>query len=108
MAERFLFKILVMKPIIKRNILISIIFFILNIIFLQVEKYIKESTGEILYIILFLALLSTLIWVNKNTFIRINNRIVNLIAKGLLILSIFASLWIIVYFFNWYIYYPNF
>ena len=88
------------------NSIILFIFFVLNILYLVVEKSIKESQGELLTITEFLLLFIVLILFNKTSFFNFEQKIKKYIAKFSIVAFVFVFHFAIIYFMNWYVFYP--
>ena len=95
-----------MKKFVIKNSLLFVAFIIINFILIILEKKLKESTSELLAIILFISLFVGLVIANFNFYINVNPKSKRLFLTCLIICAIFVFSWVIVYFLNWYIIYP--
>ncbi len=94
------------KKIVITNIIILIIFFIVNLLFLEIEKNISESTSEILMLFPYILLFISLIIFNKPQFFLFKNKIKKILIRIPVILISFFVIYLTIFLFNWHIYYP--
>jgi len=94
------------KKLIYVNSIIIFTFFALNILYLIVEKSIKESLGELLTVALFLLLFIVLLFFNKTSFFNFEQKIKKYFAKFSIVALVFSIFFVSIYFMNWYVFYP--
>ena len=95
-----------MKKTVIKNSLLIVAFILINFILIKVEKNLKESTSELLTIILFISLFIGIAIANFNIYINVKPKSKRFFLTCLIICTIFVFSWVFVYFLNWYIIYP--
>ncbi len=95
------------KKIIITNLIIYAIFFVINILLLLLEKNVKESTSEILYLSYILIFLIVLVLFNKNSYFNFKSKIKIHLVKALIATASFILFYVIVFCFNWFVFYAK-
>ncbi len=93
------------KKLITTNLIIYAIFFVINILLLFLEKKVKESTSEMIFLAYILILIIVLAIFNKSSYFNIQNKIKRFFVKGLFAALSFIVFYVIIFFFNWFVFY---
>jgi len=91
-----------MKKLILYNLTVVVLFFFFDMIVVYVDKYATESTSEIITFLWAIALLLTVIILNRKSFSNTGPPFLKYLFRIMLIVFIFIISWTIAYIFNGY------
>lgn len=97
-----------MKQILKTNGIILLVFFVLNCFSLIWEKYLTESTAELLYILLGFFTFIAIIIFNRKAFSDLSKLYLRLTARVAIVSVMVFACWASAFYFNWYVFYSLF
>jgi hypothetical protein len=92
-----------MKKAIARLILVGVLQILLYEMLSQISVHWRESTGEMLTVLLFVLLLVGLIWASLTAFGQLSNRTVRIVCRLILVIVLFIGLYTVDYFYFWHI-----
>jgi hypothetical protein len=92
-----------MKKAITRLILVGVLQIMLFELLSQVSVHWRESTEEMLGMLLFILMLVGIIWGALPAFNKLNNRPVRIVCRVALVIVLFVGLYTVDYFYYWHI-----
>lgn len=95
-----------MKQVVIKNSLLILVFVIINIVLLFVEKHVSESTSELLFFFWIAALITSATILNIASFSNRKGKMVRILLSFTVGIFVLAFSWGVIYFLNWHILYP--